>query len=43
MPETEKRTLEEIEMHYSDNSKSFFDIDIRKIPASDAEDKVNGV
>lgn len=31
MPETEHRTLEEIELHFSDNSKSLFDINIRKI------------
>lgn len=30
MPETEKRTLEEIEMHFSDNSKSLTDIQIKK-------------
>lgn len=28
-PETENRTMEEIELHYSDDSKSIFDIRIR--------------
>lgn len=28
-PETENRTMEEIEQHYSDDSKSIFDIKIR--------------
>lgn len=28
-PETENRTMEEIEFHYSDDSKSIFDIKIR--------------
>lgn len=28
-PETENRTMEEIEVHYSDDSKSIFDIKIR--------------
>lgn len=30
MPETEHRSLEDIERHYSDNSKSIFDIHIQK-------------
>lgn len=29
MPETEHRSLEDIEFHYSDDSKPFTDIDIR--------------
>lgn len=29
-PETESRTMEDIELHYSDNSKSIFDIKIRR-------------
>lgn len=28
MPETEKRSLEDIEYHYSDNTKGLTDIDI---------------
>lgn len=31
MPETENRSLEEIELHFSDNSKKFTDIEIRRI------------
>lgn len=31
MPETENRTLEEIEMHFSDNSKGLTDIRIKEI------------
>lgn len=30
LPETERRTLEEIELHFSDNSKKLSDIKIRK-------------
>jgi Sugar (and other) transporter len=30
LPETERRTLEEIELHFSDNNKSLSDIKIRK-------------
>lgn len=30
LPETEGRTLEEIELHFSDNNKKFHDIKIRK-------------
>lgn len=29
MPETEHRSLEDIELHYSDNNKTIFDINIR--------------
>lgn len=29
LPETEMRTLEDIELHFSDNSKSITDINIR--------------
>lgn len=29
LPETEHRSLEDIEFHYSDSKKSLFDIDIR--------------
>lgn len=29
LPETEQRSLEDIELHYSDNKKSLFDINIR--------------
>lgn len=28
LPETEQRSLEDIELHYSDNKKSIFDIKI---------------
>lgn len=34
MPETEQRSLENIERHYSDNTKGLFDI---KIPKSSNE------
>lgn len=30
LPETENRTLEEIELHFSDNNRSIFDIQIKK-------------
>lgn len=42
IPETEKRTLEEIEAHFSDNSKSFSDINIRKLvkPITNRPDKI---
>lgn len=30
LPETERRTLEEIELHFSDNDKKLSDIKIRK-------------
>lgn len=30
LPETERRTLEEIELHFSDNSKKLSDINIKK-------------
>jgi hypothetical protein len=30
LPETERRTLEEIELHFSDNNKRLSDIKIRK-------------
>lgn len=30
LPETERRTLEEIELHFSDNTKKLSDIKIRK-------------
>jgi hypothetical protein len=30
LPETERRTLEEIELHFSDNNKKLSDIKIRK-------------
>lgn len=36
MPETEKRTLEEIELHFSDDSKSFFDTKIPKLCDSES-------
>lgn len=29
LPETENRSLQDIELHYSDNKKGFFDIDIQ--------------
>lgn len=29
LPETEHRSLQDIELHYSDNKKGLFDIDIR--------------
>lgn len=32
MPETEQRSLEDIELHYSDATKSFTDIHIAKRP-----------
>lgn len=31
LPETENRTLEDIEIHFTDNSKKFYDINIVKI------------
>lgn len=31
LPETENRTLEEIELHFSDDRKSLLDTDIKKI------------
>lgn len=37
LPETENRSLEEIERHFSEKSKSLFDRDIRRLPAG-AED-----
>jgi len=30
LPETEKRTLEDIELHFSDNNKKLKDINIQK-------------
>lgn len=35
LPETENRTLEEIELHFSDNSKSLIDINICRIDSVD--------
>lgn len=40
-PETENRTMEEIELHYSDDSKSIFDIEIRTNAASNNDPKPN--
>lgn len=37
MPETEQRSLENIEQHYSDNTKGLFDI---HIPKSSDESKI---
>lgn len=31
LPETEERSLEEIEAHFSDKTKGLFDINIRKL------------
>lgn len=30
LPETEKRTLEEIEIYFSDKSRKLFDVEIKK-------------
>lgn len=35
LPETEQRSLEDIELHYSDNTKGITDIRIRKHLLSD--------
>lgn len=37
LPETEHRSLEDIEFHYSDNKKGLFDIDIRINADADAD------
>lgn len=37
LPETENRTLEDIELHFTDNSKKMYDINIVKISK-----KING-
>lgn len=46
LPETEHRSLQDIELHYSDNKKSLFDVDIRinaaAVPASGDGDNNNG-
>lgn len=39
LPETERRTLEEIELHFSDNDKKLSDIKIRKNVDMSAEKK----
>lgn len=39
MPETEQRSLEDIELHYSDNSKGITDIDICRNAISISECK----
>lgn len=38
MPETENRTLEDIEMHFSDNSKRITDRKIAKVSSDDGEE-----
>lgn len=46
LPETERRTLEEIELHFSDNNKKLSDIKIRKnvnMAAVKKEKESNGV
>lgn len=35
MPETDGRTMEEIELHFADNNRKITDINIRKIPRED--------
>lgn len=35
LPETEGRTMEEIEMHFADNNRKITDINIREIPRGD--------
>lgn len=42
LPETEQRSLEDIELHFSDNNRSITDINIRIYPrAGDAENAQN--
>lgn len=41
LPETEDRTLEDIELHFSDNSKKITDRKIRKSPKLKANDVEN--
>lgn len=37
MPETEDRSLEDIELHFSDNSRSIFSTHIQKNTSNDTE------
>lgn len=41
MPETEHRSLEEIELHYSDNSRSITDINISISAKTSHADDIN--
>lgn len=43
LPETEHRSLEDIELHYSDNKKSIFDIRIASsVPKNIESNEVGG-
>lgn len=37
LPETEDRSLEDIELHFSDNKRSIFSTHIQKNPSKDTE------
>lgn len=41
MPETEQRSLEDIELHFSDNSKGMTDIQIAKYVSTNAKDETS--
>lgn len=43
MPETENRTLEDIELHFSDNKRKLTDIRIRKIADIEANNAIQRV
>lgn len=41
LPETENRSMEDIEVHFSDNKRSIFDINIRINATNDVEEPSN--
>lgn len=43
MPETENRTLEDIEMHFSDNSKKLTDRKIAKQDETEKNESIDGI
>lgn len=42
LPETENRSLEDIEMHFSDDTKTLFDRKIARVNSETNTDEVNG-
>lgn len=42
LPETENRSLEDIEMHFSDDTKTLFDRKIARVTSETNTDEVNG-
>lgn len=42
LPETENRSLEDIEMHFSDDTKTLFDRKIARVTSETNTDDVNG-